>query len=362
MTAVGVSFPYRLTCIPKGCRNLQDLLVWGWTTAAIRTVSAHEAGAAFRLRFPSDRMLRYVWPKKMANHPDRLKAATVDLLRYGDAIWWPWLHRSGFSRTRYDIGSPTRLFDELAEGEADLLGMSPTPTWRANIAARPEVRSIVEDDCDVATAMVQRKVFENFLICGDRVYVRGGDPVYVRNARGHRRFWEIEVASVGADRSVDPRPTGIDDPPFGHMDWGVQRAFRDGALWRADMRDLAKSATHPMQERIPTIEVIGAEPPADHTLAAVIDAIFREALDLTRTYGSLDDLEELLEPGIEVTGDADTTRRRRTALRDFFGAATEAGARLAEVRKQFLRFERAVPDTERLAPEDEQALGSLGDG
>lgn len=361
MIAVGVSFPYRLTCIPKGCRNERDLLVWGWTTAAMRTISAEEAEPAFRLRFPSDRMLRYVWPKKMADHPDRLKAATICLIRFDDAVWWPWLSSSGFRRTRYDIGSPARLFEDLAEGRLDLLGMSPIQTSRTEILTRPDVRSIVKDDRDEATAMVQRKVFENFLICGDRVYVRGGDPVYVRNARGHKRFWEIEIASVGTDRAVDPRLTGIDDPPFGHMDWGVQRAFREGALWRADMRDLAKSAAHPMQGRIPTIEVFGAEQPADHTLAAVIDAIFREALDLARTYGSLDGLEELLEPGIEETGDADTTWRRRMALRDFFGAAPDAGAKLGEVRNQFLRFERAVPDNARLAPEDEQALDALGD-
>jgi hypothetical protein len=136
MTAVGVSFPYALICIPKGCRKVHDLLVWGWTTAAIRTIPAEDAQLAFRLRYPSDRMLRYIWPRKMADHPDRLRAATVELLRYGGSIWWPWSRRSGFPGSRYDLGSPAELFEDLAEGTFDPLAMLSAPTWKAGIRGR----------------------------------------------------------------------------------------------------------------------------------------------------------------------------------------------------------------------------------
>jgi hypothetical protein len=48
-------------------------------------------------------------------------------------------------------------------------------------------------------------------------------------------------------------------------------------------------------------------------------------------------------------------------LRDFFAAAADDVSRpMIEVSNQFFRFERAVPERVRLAPEDEGALWSLG--
>jgi hypothetical protein len=43
----------------------------------------------------------------------------------------------------------------------------------------------------------KRKTRDNFLSCGDIGYVRGGVPIFFANSHGHKRVWEIDVASIG---------------------------------------------------------------------------------------------------------------------------------------------------------------------
>src|ERR1700684_1873618 len=86
---VTVAFPYALTGIPRGCRLVQERLVWGSTTAVIRTVERGELQVAFHVEFPSADRLRYVSRPTPAIYRTRDLMEYLNIYRHEGKLWWP---------------------------------------------------------------------------------------------------------------------------------------------------------------------------------------------------------------------------------------------------------------------------------
>lgn len=152
---VSVTFPYSLKCVPKGCRTERKLLVRGRTTAAIRTAASDDVTKAFRVYFPTENPLRFVRPNKMTGDAYRRKAPTIDIVRCEGMVWWPWRAEDGNSA--YDVGELADFIDRLEDGSDDLLTMLPAGSSWWDVQDRPALRSVADDRCDAATALVHRK-------------------------------------------------------------------------------------------------------------------------------------------------------------------------------------------------------------
>lgn len=354
---VHVTYPYRLTCVPKASRNERTLLVNGETTAAIPVVAPGEVVPAYRLHYPADAPVRFVWPRKKIGKAWFQKSADIELVRHAGKLWWPW--RNIHSASRYEVGTIDRLVETLAEGGDDVLAMLPAG-MNGEVVDRPAVRQVTLDEVDIAAARVQRKTFENFLIAGDRLYVRGGEPVYVKNHRGRSKTWEIQIASVGADRTIDPRHLGTDDPPGDQTDFRVQESFADGSFWIADMHNAAKAAAHRMQADIPLIEVVGERGQVDRA-AVMIDAIFRRTVDMVRLDRWLQPLaKSMMKCGEESGSDDALTFVRASVVHSILAKDLHRPRQYSNLARQFARFERNHAKTMSFSAEDDDALNSFG--
>lgn len=354
MKSVSVTFPYWLTGIPKACRRVREMLVWGSTCAVIPMASRSDVEqVAFRVEFPYNNRLRYVVPTIPAMY--RMRHATEEILifSYQGKLWWPL--KIDRDRSRCDRGVVLDLLEQLDSRHHDLLNMLPPGVSPTTVIPRPQMRSVEKNGCGSAEAFVQRTLYENLLICGDRVYVRGGAPLFVKNCLGHKRTWEIQVVDPGPDRAAHPVLIGLRTGVDVHTDWWAQAALREGSFWRADLGDLATAAAHRTQITMPRIEICDDTVLSENSRALVLDAIFREALQIAE-YWRDSPLVDRLAPGLEETTNKDTTTRRRAALSQFFQALAEMhlSPGMIKFRDIFLRFDNTF-----LAPEDEGALSSL---
>ncbi|WP_398467384.1 hypothetical protein [Tardiphaga sp.] len=355
--AVRVTYPYRLTCVPKGSRNERTLLVKGETTAAISVVEKADVIPAYRLHYPADAPVRFTWPRAKIGKAWFQERADIELVRHADKLWWPW--RDIHSASRYAVSTIDRLVETLAEGGEDILALLPAG-MNAEIVQRPAVRSVSFDEIDIAAARVQRKIFENFLIVEERLYVRGGEPVYLKNHRGRARTWEIQIASVGADRAIDPRQLGI-DPPGDQDEFRVQESFADGSFWMPHMHDAAKAAAHRMQADVPTIEIIGESVQLDRA-AITIDAIFRRTQEMVKLDRWLQHLAtSMLGCGEGSESNAALTFARASVVRDILAKNIHWHFRYRNLARQFAHFEHSHPEVIALSTEDDDALTSLVD-
>jgi hypothetical protein len=350
MKTVNVAFPYALTGVPKGSRRVREMLVWGSTTAVIRMAAPAEMQVAFRVEFPGDKPLRYVLPDARRSTPP------VILIRhYEETLWWP------LKIDQYNDSVVLDLMHQLDSKYDDLLNMLPAGVAVSTVTPRPQMRSVEKDGLGLAEAFVQRTVYENLLICRNKVFVRGGAPVYVKNSFGRKRSWEIQAVDPGPDRAARTVNVGLRTKFDFYTDWWVQDAFRKGLLWRADMHEVASAAAHSMQNTMPTIETFSDEAPAEDMSLVVLDALFRETLLWAEECPQLHPFIDRLALGLEETTDEDTNTRRRVALCDFFNAIDDMDSwpKLAEIQLLLERLERAYWATYRFASEDYEALSSL---
>jgi hypothetical protein len=236
----------------------------------------------------------------------------------------------------------------------------------------PEIRTLVKTDYGAKLAISQRKTYENFLICGDRAYVRGGLPVYFRNSHGHKNIWEIDITSAGRDRRGDPKTHGLEHPPGSFQDHRTEQAFGSGTFWLPNEFAAAKSAGHRLQTKFPRIEVLMPDLLVDARQRIRLDSLFREVVRMfshpfcdywsSRAVASFrKKFEALCDPVID---DHELSRRRLELLREFCAQIDDGGYwEMDRIRRDIISFdvqERCSPTwPEPMAAEDDEALGSL---
>lgn len=342
---VTMGLPYLRTFVPRRCRNERTEVFKATATGAVRSVTAEEARNAFRITFPERDARKFIRRRFSFGHPSTYlrSAAVLTLLRYDGTLWWP--KRSGDGMT-YPNGPVcvARCLEEIEQGWtlwhlAPVSKENPADTGRAEHARR-----LIFDGHDAALAVAQRKIYENFLICGKQVYVRGGAPVYVKR-RHWKSAWEVDVADSGFDRAIDPLQNGLDDGCHRRRD---EEAFRSDEVWLADQRAAAEAAVNVVQLEIPLIEVLTPEPIADIRAQVRVDAFVRETLEMFRqpfcgrwnARRFLVDRKRLLSISGREGDDRTITSRRLYALRTFFGKdpRCDGCSHLAELKADFKRF------------------------
>jgi hypothetical protein len=309
MKAVSVEFPYKLRGIPKGHRRVRDVLVWGHTNAVIPTASPSdmpEAKAAFRLELTNDNRHRYVERRQGLLQMSSAKEEVL-IFRHQGNLWWPL--KIERDRVRLGLSNLPDVLDQLVSREHDLLNMLPPRISHSAVVPRPEMQSVENDGCGLATAFVQRTIHENLLICDNTVFRRGGAPVFVKNRLSPKRSWQIQAVDPGPDRAARPVLLGSRTNFDIRTDWWIQAALREGLFWGADMGDRAKAAAHRTQIALPTVEIYEDEALSFNPSTMVLDAIFRYALE-TAEHWQNGPLVTLLAPGLEVMSDEDTNTRR----------------------------------------------------
>jgi hypothetical protein len=355
MRYVPVRFPYSVIGVPKGCRVAREVFSEDVTRAGIEVARPEDARVAFRVRYPADNRLRYVYPDQPLSDEDHRASSRIEIIRYDGRFWWP-IRYAG--EGDYYVLDLQQVLDELESLHVDILNMIPLklPKFKSHPL---QMRSISEDRSGHALAVAQRSVTENLLICGDRIYARGGEPIYTQLSHGRARTWEIAVVDPGFSRLINPDRIGERRSFFDlHWEWWVQDAFRNGLLWRADMIEHVEGLAHRMQREIPTIEVVGNDPPSEDTERIVIDALFRRAILLNdRFYFKAD---EILSNAFQRSTDEATTKTRRAALHKYFRASREVlgWKPMIKLHNQFRTYETSMA-REPLAQQDEEALASL---
>jgi hypothetical protein len=316
-----LGFTYRMTYVPKGARNPRPGLFRGAGSAAVRHIEPDEARQAFRVK----------WPKTDTWQCTR-NACSLDLLHYAGELWWPYLDYdsvNGFAKKTHsaadcleDIKTCPYLFERPEiDGSYDVSEEVPL------------IRTRVETDHDEKLALSQRKTYENFLICGNRAYVRGGMPVFFRNSYYRKRTWEIEIASIGSDRRGDPATNGLYDPPGSFQDRLTEQAFGSGAFWLPNEFAAAKSAAHPEQSKFPRIEIFMPELVTDLRQQIRLDSLFREVVRMFRhpfhrhwlsgpVWSFKEEFAKLCDP---VLDDRELSRQRLDLLRAFVVEIDEVG-------------------------------------
>ncbi|SDO48599.1 hypothetical protein [Afipia sp. GAS231] len=399
-----LGFTYKIIYVPKGAQNPRTALLGGTDTAVVRHIEPAEAAPAFRIQRPKLDIWPLTFPRKPRDDHRGLtkNAFTLELLFYENVIWWPYLSefRSRFedhtaadclsqfgSRLKErtaaecleDIGTDFDLFEPryVDYDSSDFL------------EEPPAIRTLVETDHDQKLAIAKRKAYENFLICGDRPYVRGGLPVFFRNVHGNKEFvWEIEVGSAGSDRRGDPWTHGLQDPPGSFLELGAERAFGGGAFWLPNEFAAARFAGHGRQTKFPQIEVLMPELIVDVRQQIRLDSLFREVVRLLRyhtrgrvwtdsrrrnsrakfylgpwKFRTLErEFDKLCDP---VLDDRELSKRRLDLLRTFAVTLEERLPReMYRIQRDIISFgeqeQRSPTWPVDLAREDEEAIGSLG--
>jgi len=342
---ITMEFPYLRTFVPRRCRNERTEVFKATATGAVRSVTTEEASNAFRISFPERDARKFYRPRSRLGHASHYlrSAAVLTVIRYDDTFWWP--IRSGDGMTY--PGTPVcveRCLQEIEQGWT-LRDIAPVSKETPAHSGKAEnARSSISDGHDAALAMSQRKIYENFLICGRRIYVRGGPPVYVKRPYW-KSIWEIDVADSGFDRAIDPLEHGLDNGWDRRHD---EEAFRSGEVWLADQRAAAEAAVNVAQLEVPLIEVLMPEPIADVRVQVRVDAFVRETLEMFRqpfcdrwnAKRFLAHRKRLLSISGREGDDRTITSRRLNALRTFFGRdpRCDGCSHLAELKADFKRF------------------------
>jgi len=355
---VKIAYAYRMTCVPKGCQNERTILAAGETVVAIPLLDPDDATPAFRLRYPADDPNRYRWSGHRGGDAWLLRAATLELIAYDGATWWPWCLPNG--KSRYEIGTEGELTAQLTDHSRDVLGLTPDHLRDLRVVTRPATRSISVDDSDVTAALAQRKAYRNFVILRGRVYVRGGEPIYAKLHHGRVRSWEIDICNTGPDRTADMRLPGIDRPPGRQLDRGMWEALAAQAFWTAEMTVSARAAAHRMQHEIPTIERLGAKSDPALPVNLTIDSIFRLTMDMAREdYSIRGDFKRMCKRGLEAEDASEITQARVSSLCAFLREGNDRHRGLRRLRDWFARFEKEHAPAA-FSAEDEEALAALG--
>jgi hypothetical protein len=369
-----LGFTYRITYVPKGARNPRAGLLRGADFAGVRHIEPAEAAPAFRIKWPK----MDIWPLAFPRRPRAgttgwiRKALTCEVLLFENVLWWPYLKRDYTGGGQFRACTAADCLERI-KTDHYLFEMPETDDGSGVMKEPPKIRTLVETDYAEKLALSQRKTSENFLICGDRAYVRGGLPVYFRNSHFKKITWEIDIASIGADRRGDPKTHGLEDPPGSFQEHNTEQAFGSGAFWLPNEFAAAKSAGHRLQTKFPRIEVLMPDLIVDVRQQIRLDSLFREVVRMfsypfcnhwsSRAVPSFRKrFKRLCDP---VLDDRELSRRRLDLLRAFAARIRERDSwEMDRIRRDIISFdeqERCSPTwPETLAAEDDEALGSLG--
>jgi len=370
---VAIFVPWKAEVIPYACRKFRTIRVCETVHAEIRTPAPDEARVAFRLStFHSRR-------------EGILPEGKMDVVYCDGALWWPVspstedVRSPFFRKNRDEFISADRLLKTLASGSDDVLALRSFQAMGyyprlVPFSELPQIRTCKEHNRQFMQVLAQRRASENLMIWKDAAYVRGGEPVYVQHpfndGHGHS---DDGMASIGADRSVDPYAEGL---PFdvGCFEYG-QRAFMAGKFQAADQRALAEANRSPISRTISIfddlIEVLMPEAIKLDRAAVRLDAIYRAVhralkADKDPLWTDLRDL--FAEVSARAPKRPTTSAARYDALVSFCGLAAarnDLQKGLQEAYDCFRAFEISDDASQLgsfdLAPEDEAALGDLAE-
>jgi hypothetical protein len=219
---------------------------------------------------------------------------------------------------------------------------------------RPDFRELSDDQLGETEARVHRKLAENFLLCDDTIYVKGGVPLLVAVSGASRRR-AIQIVAAGPDRAADTRRLGVAGSPNHHHPIAVRDAVIAGLVWNAGNRQ-AGMTKPPLQKTLPRIDRLVDEPAVPRE-RLMVDAIFREVAAILRGR-QLTRLADRIEVGLEETGETDTTSRRRSALQAYFEAAAPGWLTPRRLIQSYRFLLHEYPD--HLTDEEEDVIGALG--
>jgi len=337
--ATPLGFPYPMTCVPKRARNERTEYFSGSDSAAVRRIEPSEALIAFRILYPEMDLFRL------------REAATLDLLFYENEIWWPHCDDCEFPAEQV---SGDQLLKAIEAGDCSREFLPYRFRLLDLKKERPEIRSKSFDGHDSFCALAQRKVYENFLICGESAFIRGGVPVLFKNTHGYKTVWEIDVASIGPGRSADQAALSSRGAPGISFDRNSIQALCNGNFWLTNEQDVAQRAKHRMQARIPRIEVLLPDLVRDARRDIQLDALFRSTRQLfvepwcdRWNSRAASEFKGLLQHiSTETLHDLTTTQRRRGVLRQFFDVTHNCVYdELSRLRQDFIAFDKEEEQT-----------------
>jgi hypothetical protein len=345
-----LGFNYRMTYVAPRARNQCEGLFRGEDWAAVRSIDPDEATQAFRITWPEIDVWPLVNPRtpRQTNWQCIRNACRLDVLHYDGELWWPYLasdFNGGFLK---ETLSAADCFEHI-KTDIHLFEIPMVNDTYDVSKERPLIKTLIATDHDEMLALSQRKTSENFLICGDRAYVRGGLPVYFRNSHFKTITWEIDIASIGSDRRGDPAKHGLHNPPGSFQDPLTEQAFGSGAFWLPNEFEAAKSAAHRLQTKFPQIEILMPELiSADLRRRIRLDSLFREVVRMFSypfyhhwhsqpVWSFRKEFANLCDPVLE---DRELTRRRLDILRAFANAIDDVSFwDMKRIRRDIISFD-----------------------
>jgi hypothetical protein len=154
-------FRYEIRYIRRRCRKTSTAHLHGLADISIRTIAETDAPVAFSVTTPAQDS----------------RPASFDVREFEDACWWPIGDEQGFV-------SVQQFLDALADGDLGYLTLlyksgfnSHLGPWKETRVLDLDARKIVSPNLDEKLRLAHRGA-ERFLFCGDRVFVKGQDPVY----------------------------------------------------------------------------------------------------------------------------------------------------------------------------------------
>lgn len=294
-----VKYPYRVRFRPKGKRNRRPLTLVAEQTVDFPTAASSEVRPSFRIHLRSE-------------HQAHFNVHSYEIIHFDGGLWWPLIDQSG-------LVTVDEFLAGLATGRATslqhLLGRMFTQVEKASNESELEAaKEIGQSDQDEVLAKLGRGVSET-LLCGNSVYRRGGEPVYLRPiSRVHTARCDVRFLLAGlfrGDRFERPLiydPLSIADPLrdswlsafVGQVEPEIlEESMFFGAIFRADELERAR-ALHQEQSVVETttIEVlnesaVGCDPIELQVglFVRTLDRLFRQR-DVSAAIGQ----QPLLEP------------------------------------------------------------------
>lgn len=370
---------YSHTFVPKGCQLKKVEYPILTDHAYVQHIKRDEAQIAFRIHYAANTKTRRQGP------------STLLVLWHEGHLWWP--HGSDVDLYRPSSVGQRSEFQTTAEQWKDELGkqrdlLKVVPSGNPIVDAESFSRFPSSNDSGEIEARLRKALAKNYLVCDDRVFRRGGPPVYVW-WREPDRSKMLAVVSSGSDRDV-AEVRDLYTPPAFHENDKTQLAFRMGKVWSpAD----EQSMTRHMKlsgSYAPRIEIVMPELLSPSlALDVQVDAIFRETgwllkrivrhafeversrnpawswLSLVEEYDLVEEINATYKGAIEPKPSLnETTLSRRAALRFIldplqFSVPYGPSAQLKSFFRVFQDLELRYPHHE-LTDEDLDALSERG--